>query len=94
MLWCIGVPNRMTISIPDDLWHKLVDVQAFKQKQILQSVSMSDIIIEIVKDTVNHSQYYQGILTGKFTPETERAPQMRQRMGNLGERIPCQSSKP
>ena len=70
----------MTISIPDDVWHKLVDIQAFKQKQILSSVSMSDIIMEILKDTVSHSSYYQGILSGKFTPERERSPIMKRRI--------------
>jgi len=71
------LPNRLTISLPDDLWYKLVDIQAFKQKQVLASVSMSDIIVDILRDTINHSDYYQGILSGKFTPEEERAPAMR-----------------
>ena len=62
------MPNRLTISLPDELWYKLVDVQAFKQKQILSSVSMSDVIVEILRSTVEHSSYYQGILSGKFTP--------------------------
>ena len=74
------MPNRMTISIPDDVWLKLVDIQAFKQKQVLSSVSMSDIIVEILEDTVNHGPYYQGILSGKFTPEEERAPAMKKRI--------------
>ena len=70
----------MTVSIPDDVWFKLVDVQAFKQKQVLSSVSMSDIVVEILEDTVNHSPYYQGILSGRFTPEGERAPAMKKRI--------------
>jgi len=73
------VPNRLTISLPDDLWYKLVDIQSFKQKQTLSSVSMSDIIVGILKDTVDHSSYYQGVLSGKFTPEGERAPAMKKR---------------
>ena len=73
------MPNRLTISLPDDIWYKLVDIQAFKQKQILSSVSMSDIIIGILRDTIDHSSYYQGILSGKFTPEGERAPAMKKR---------------
>jgi len=75
----------MTISIPDDVWLKLVDIQAFKQKQVLSSVSMSDIIVEILEDTVNHSPYYQGILSGKFTPEQERAPAMKKRIEQEGD---------
>lgn len=70
----------MTISIPDDVWHRLVDIQAFKQKQILSSVSMSDIVVGILRDTINHSPYYEGILSGKFTPEGERAPAMKKKM--------------
>ena len=73
------MPNRLTISLPDDIWYKLVDIQAFKQKQILSSVSMSDIIIGILRDIIDHSSYYQGILSGKFTPEGERAPAMKKR---------------
>jgi len=65
------------------IWNKLVDVQAFKQKQMLSSVSMSDIIIEILKDTIDHSSYYQGILSGKFTPEGEQAPAMKERISKL-----------
>jgi len=59
------VPNRVTISLPDELWYKLVDVQAFKQKQILSSVSMSDVIVDILRSTVEQSPYYQGILSGE-----------------------------
>ncbi len=78
------MPNRLTISLPDDIWYKLVDIQAFKQKQILSSVSMSDIIIGILRDTIDHSSYYQGILSGKFTPEGERAPAMKKRKNQIG----------
>ena len=74
------MPNRLTITLPDDLWYKLVDIQAFKQKQVLASVSMSDIVVEIVRDQVEHSDYYRGILSGKFTPEGERAPAMKERI--------------
>jgi hypothetical protein len=74
------LPNRLTISIPDDLWYRLVEIQAFKQKQILGSVSMSDIVVGIVRDTVEYSPYYQGILSGKFAPEEERSPLMKKRL--------------
>ena len=70
----------MTVSIPDDVWLKLVDIQAFKQKQVLSSVSMSDVIVEILEGTVNDSPYYEGILSGKNTPEGERAPAMKKRI--------------
>jgi len=84
------VTNRLTISLPDELWYKLVDVQAFKQKQILSSVSMSDVIVEILRSTVEHSPYYQGMLSGKFTPEGERAPSMKERMSSLDGEPSCQ----
>ncbi len=74
------MPNRLTVTIPEDLWYKLVDIQSFKQKQILSSVSMSDIIMEILKNQIEHSSYYQGILSGKFTPEEERSPLMKKRL--------------
>ena len=74
------MPNRLTITLPDDLWYKLVDIQAFKQKQLLASVSMSDIVVEIIKSQIEHSDYYRGILSGKFTPEGERAPLMKERL--------------
>ncbi len=77
------MPNRLTISLPDKLWYRLVDIQAFKQKQTLSSVSMSDIVVGILGDTVDHSAYYQGILSGKFTPEGERAPAMKMRKSGL-----------
>ena len=84
------MPNRVTISLPDELWYKLVDVQAFKQKQILSSVSMSDVIVDILRSTVAQSPYYQGILSGKFAPEEERAPSMKERMSNLNGEPSCQ----
>jgi len=93
MFWWIGVTNRLTISLPDDLWYKLVDVQVFKQKQTLSSVSMSDIIVRILEDTVNHGAYYQSIFTGKFTPEGERAPAMKNRTSNLDGETSCQKSQ-
>lgn len=83
----------MTISLPNDLWINLVDIQAFKQKQTLSSVSMSDVIVRILRDTVDHSSYYQGILSGKFTPEEERAPAMKKRISDLSGDIPVKDQK-
>jgi len=83
----------MSFTIPDEIWHKLVDVQAFKQKQTLSLVSMSDVIVGILRDTIDHRGYYQGILSGRFTPEGERAPSMKERT-NMEGGVSCQRLRP
>ena len=66
--------NIMNVSLPDDLYHHLLDIQVFKQKQGLSSISISDIIVKMLKDTIGHSFHYQSIILGYLSPEKEKVP--------------------